>query len=157
MREARFVDGKLQGDLVEWDQNNRVTRRSSWDDNRELITDIDYYHRNQKRMEQHFLGPRLEFDGQDDWWNARPASFTTTGSRTRHGLVSEWFRNGQVKMRGQFRDDERQGWFVWWHDNGQKKWEGQCKLGKMHGVSTAYSETGVKTQTVQHEDAVNNA
>ncbi len=133
MRQASFQDGKMQGDLIEWDKNNRITRRSSWDNNRELITRNAFYYRSQKRSEDHFLGPPLQFQGSDDWWNARPARFESVGPETRHGPSVEWYRNGQVKMRGQFREDQRAGKFAWWHENGQKQAEGEFETGTREG------------------------
>ncbi len=143
MRQAGFENGKMQGDLIEWDQNNRVTRRSSWDDNRELITRDSFYYRNQKRSENHFLGPPLQFLGKDDWWNARPARFEASGQEIQHGPAVEWYRNGQLKMRGQYREGTRHGHFAWWHPNGQKQAEGTYANGLRDGRWRWWHASGV--------------
>lgn len=142
MRQAEFRNGRMQGELIEWDRQNRVTRRAAYHDNRELITRRTWFHQDQQQTEDRFLGPQLEFSGRDDWWNARPAAIQTVGLAEQQGLAQEWFRNGQLKMKGQYQSDLRQGPFMWWHRNGQKQAEGQFAGGSRDGHWTWWHDNG---------------
>ena len=44
-------------------------------------------------------------------------------------LVKEinWYKNGQKREEGTFKDGEKDGVWTWWHENGQKKREGTYK------------------------------
>lgn len=133
MRQVQFINGELNGDLIEWDRNNEITRRVTFDRNRELITRKTWFVKDQPKSEYHFFGPELEFAGDDDWWNAQPAAFQKVGTETQHGAALEWHSNGQLRMRGQFRDGTEQGVFIWWHMNGQKQIEGSFIAGAKEG------------------------
>lgn len=133
MRQVQFVNGVLNGDLIEWNRNNEITQRVTFDRNRELIIRKGWFVKDQPKSEYHFLGPELEFSGEDDWWNARPASFEIAGTETQHGPALEWHTNGQLRMRGQFLEGTEEGAFVWWHLNGQKQIEGTFDAGAREG------------------------
>ncbi len=133
MRQVQFVQGELNGDLIEWDRNNRVTRRVTFDRNRELLTRQTWFVKDQPKSEYHFLGAELEFSGDDDWWNAQPAAFEAVGTETQHGAALEWHPNGQLRMRGQFKEGMEQDEFAWWHENGQKQIAGSFVAGARQG------------------------
>jgi antitoxin component YwqK of YwqJK toxin-antitoxin module len=152
LRQVSFSAGELDGDLIEWDRNEQVTRRASYDGNRELITRTGWFVPNQKRVEDHFLGPQIEFTGADDWWNAMPASFAVDGEEVRHGPSSEWYRNGQLKMRGLYRYGLRQGEFVWWHDNGQRQTAGEYIDNRKQGQWNWWHANGALAVTGSFED-----
>ncbi|MGI9516095.1 MAG: toxin-antitoxin system YwqK family antitoxin [Pirellulaceae bacterium] len=144
MREVNFRNGQLHGELVEYDQRNQPARRAVYEGGQELITRTSHYHKDQKQAEFSFLGPKLVFSGQDDWWNADPVGYDTVGEELQHGPAQEWYSNGQLKMRGQFRQGQRHGPFYWWHENGQRQIAGAFVDGARTGRWTWWHANGIK-------------
>ena len=58
----------------------------------------------------------------------------------------EWYRNGQKKEEGTYKDGKEDGLWTGWYDNGQKEIEGTFKDGKPDGLSTLWYENGQKRQ-----------
>ena len=133
-REVDFKDGQLHGQLIEYDREDSTTRDATYDKGQELITRTSNYFKDQKRTEQSFLGPRMEFLADDDWWNANPAHYESIGEELQHGPTREWYPNGQLRVSGQYRQGFKVGSFRWWHDNGQKQIEGQFQQGARSGT-----------------------
>ncbi len=133
MRQVQFVGGELSGDWIEWDTNRKITRRTSYDKNRELVKKQTWYHREQPRTEYHYLGAPLQLEGSDDWWNGRLASFRPSGEEERHGPSIEWYANGQKRMQGHFRNGREQGEFSWWFETGQRQIGGSYLDGARQG------------------------
>ena len=130
MRECVFREGVLDGPLFEWDTNNKVLRKEEYIQGRRIISDVQYATKRQKLSESFYLAPKLELEGEDSWWEAKPANFVTSGERIQHGPTGSWYSNGQPKMQGQFDSGKRSGTFVGWHANGQKDVIGQFDEGK---------------------------
>ncbi len=134
MREVDFQDGQLHGQLVEYNRQGRRARESTFDRGQEIITRTDWYYRGQKQTEQMWLGPKMEFLTEDDWWNAQPAGYEATGEELQHGPTREWYSNGQLRLAGQYKEGKRVGTFMWWHENGRKQIEGQFLDGMKTGT-----------------------
>jgi antitoxin component YwqK of YwqJK toxin-antitoxin module len=153
MRQVQYVEGQLSGDWIEWDTNRQITRRTSYDKNRELVIRQTWYHREQPQTEYHFLGPPLQVEGADDWWNARLASFRASGEEERHGPSREWYVSGQKKMQGQYRHGKEQGEFSWWFENGQRQLGGSFVDGARQGVWRWWHANGqVAVEGEYHQD-----
>jgi antitoxin component YwqK of YwqJK toxin-antitoxin module len=144
MREVDFSEGQLHGQLVEYNQQNRRTREAVYDEGQEIITRTEWYYRDQKRSESSYLGPKAEFLADDDWWNAQPAAYETTGDEVQHGPTREWYPNGQLRLAGQYRQGLQTGSFMWWHANGQKQIEGQFVNGLKNGRWRWFHASGRK-------------
>ncbi len=144
MREISFSNGTLHGSLVQWDRQNRVTRREEYIDGKQVIRKTTWHRRNQKQTEDYFLGPQMRFVAEDDWWNAQPATYELVTREVQHGPTTAWYPNGQLKMKGNFVDGQRDGLFAWWHANGQRQIAGEFRDGKKHGRWTWWYENGIK-------------
>ena len=59
-----------------------------------------------------------------------------------HGRSVSYFRNGQVKIKGQFFRGQFHGKWESWYENGTKKFEIHYKKGKMEGSYKVWSEKG---------------
>ena len=145
MRQMGFKDGVLHGELVEWDQQGKIVRRERFVDGKQVIVKRTEWSRNQRKSEEFFLGPTMEVKGTDDWWNAKPAGYSKTGSQIQHGSVLQWYQNGQPKKRGRFDKGSRTGTFVWWYSNGQKKASGAFANDERTGNWVFWHENGMKS------------
>ena len=135
MREVVFVDGIIDGALREYDENNKLVRYDEFIEGKKIVRQTSFYRPKQKQDENFYLDGKLVMNGKDDWWEASPAAYQFTGTRTQHGPTFSWHNNGQPKMKGQYRNGLRLGQFTWWHSNGQKALQG------------AYNDEGSKVAT----------
>ncbi len=145
MREIRFDRNLIDGYWIEWDAQGKVTRRDEFIRGRQLIRETEEFRPGQPQYLAWFVAAKLSFDGEDNWWDARPAAYQSAGERIQHGPVALWYENGQPMMQGQFRAGVRHGTFTWWHANGQKKLSGQFDRGKKTGTWTWWHESGMKS------------
>ena len=152
LRECTFRNGLLDGPFFEWNKESKTTLQEEYIKGRRIVSDIQYAGKRQKLSESFYLAPTLELDGEDNWWEAKPANFVTSGERIQHGPTGTWYPNGQPKMQGQFDNGERVGVFVGWHANGQKDVAGQFEAGKKVGAWTWWHPNGIKRIEGQYED-----
>ncbi|MEE2826032.1 MAG: hypothetical protein VYE64_05345 [Planctomycetota bacterium] len=144
MREAQFQDGQLDGSLKEWDRQNRLVRNDEFISGKKIVRNTSYYQPQQKESESYFLDTELELSGEDNWWDAQPASFAMRGDAMQHGPISAWHDNGQLKMKGQYLENNREGQFTWWHQNGQRSLSGTYEEGEKTGLWTWWHANGMK-------------
>ncbi|MEZ6096391.1 MAG: hypothetical protein R3C03_19540 [Pirellulaceae bacterium] len=152
MREMTFRDGIIDGMFVERSPQNQTTRQEEYVEGRKVSVDTAFYEPDRKRAESTYLEAKLVPDGHDDWWTAKPAGYKNEGVRTQEGPVASWFQNGQLEMRGQFVNGERDGDFIVWHPNGQKKLVGLFKAGERVGIWTWWHANGLKASEGRFEN-----
>jgi len=97
---ARYVDGKLQGERVEYDEHGRLRRVENFKDDRRHGAAPDLCHRSGKLREEFtYVDGRRQ--GTAQTLRRRPA---VRGAYLRRGLkrgpFREFHRNGQVKAKG---------------------------------------------------------
>lgn len=145
MRTATFKDGVLDGEVREWDEDNRLVARDLYYDGRKVVRTTTNYRPNQKQSESYYLDSRLVPESLDNWWEAKPTPFVKTGDRVQNGPVKSWFPNQQPKYRGQYKNDLPIGQFFWWHENGNRKTVGTYDdEGRRTGRWTWWYANGMK-------------
>lgn len=145
MRTATFKDGVLDGEVREWDEDNRLVARDLYYDGRKVVRTTTNYRPNQKQSESYYLDSRLVPESLDNWWEAKPTPFVKTGPRVQNGPVKSWFPNQQPKYRGQYKNDLPIGQFFWWHENGNRKTVGTYdEEGRRTGRWTWWYANGMK-------------
>ena len=152
MRQAEFKQGLIDGDIVDFDEEEKVTNRQQYVDGRPIVRNTTFYRPNVKKTEEYFLGKKLEPEDADDWWEAKPTPYQATGSPTQNGAAMAWYENGQPQKRGQFKDGKPVGQFTWWHANGNKQNEGFYIDGKKSRRWTWWYENGMKQVEGVFED-----
>lgn len=151
MREATFRKGLLNGKVLEWDEQGKLTRRDEFIRGQRVVRQVSRYRPDRPSEEQYYLDGKLVLDGEDQWWEAKPASFSTAGQKVQQGPIRRWYENGQPKMRGQYDKDQRVGKFTWWHGNGGRKLEAAYKKGQKAGIWTWWHENGMKSIQGEYE------
>jgi antitoxin component YwqK of YwqJK toxin-antitoxin module len=146
-RRMEFADGVPVGKLVEYDNQGKIRRKETYKDGMKIVNNVTYYRPSgQKRQESIVQRGRLALQGEDDWWEAKPAPMIVTGQDVQHGPVRSWFENGQTKMVGNLVKDKRVGKFIWWHRNGTKQLTGQYdEAGNKTGRWRWWHENGIKS------------
>ena len=146
-RRMEFADGVPVGNLVEYDKQGKIRRKETYKNGMKIVNNVTYYRPSgQKRQESIVQRGRLELQGEDDWWEAKPAPMMVTGKDVQDGPIRSWFENGQTKMVGNLVQDTRVGQFTWWHRNGTKQLIGQYdKFGSKTGRWRWWHENGIKS------------
>jgi hypothetical protein len=70
----------------------------------------------------------------------------TTADGRRHGPSLEWFGDGQLAARTEWREGEKHGRFEMWYPSGQKRAEGEHRGNLPHGVWTYWESDGTVQQ-----------
>ena len=102
-----------------------------------------YYHENGQIYVQ---GRFIDGDGS----NLSELSGVPFNGRT--GRWNGWFKNGQKKSEGTYRNGNLIGKYETWFENGQKWYEGTFKNGELDGVRTEWYENGQKSSEVTYKD-----
>jgi antitoxin component YwqK of YwqJK toxin-antitoxin module len=144
MRQVRFNEGSPDGLLQQWDEQKKLQLQEEFANGRKIIRQRAFYPNKVKSKEDVYQDKKLIVEGEDDWWSARPAPFSTVGERVQHGRTAAWYENNQPKMLGNYQNNLQQGTFTWWHANGNKELEGRFVKGKKAGVWTWWYESGMK-------------
>lgn len=55
-----------------------------------------------------------------------------------------YYPDGQLRIKGKFRDNQRDGRWTYWYEDGNKWSEATFKAGMRHGKSTVWHENGQK-------------
>ncbi len=145
-REAEYHQNQLEGEVVEYGADNKVTLREKYVDGRRLAPQADYYAPGQKRAEGWVMYAKEITKSNYDFWTGVASTQVTgtEGVNQRHGLWTWWHKNGQKQMEGRYEADLPVGKFTWWYPNGQKQLEGSYAGGKQQGKFTWWHPNGQK-------------
>ena len=152
MREATFKDGLLDGMILGWDDAEKPTRREEYVMGRRIVRNVTFYRPKMPKQEEFFLDSKLEPEGEDNWWDAQPASYLPRGSKVKNGGTAQWYQNGQLKHQGQFKEGQPVGRFIWWHANGNKHIQGIYTDGKKNRTWTWWHKNGIKKTEGTYQD-----
>lgn len=151
-RRVHFQEDRLHGVWSEWAQDSTLQTENWFTEGKRINRETNYYSENRPESELSFLEAPLELVGQDDWWNARPATYAPVGTTVQTGPVKAWYDNGQKHLAGYYRDGQRHGEFAWWHPNGNRKLIGQYENGARIGSWTWWHENGLKAAEGTYRD-----
>ena len=76
----------------------------------------------------------------------------TLGNWIYHGVSKSYYKNGQLKSEGNFKDNKQDGQWRWYYDNGQLKKKVYYKEGKEDGLSDFYYKNGQLKKKVNYKD-----
>jgi antitoxin component YwqK of YwqJK toxin-antitoxin module len=145
-REVDYRQGQIDGEVMEWGADYKLTSREKYVEGRRLSAQVDYYSPGQKRAEGWILYAKENTKSNYDFWEgiATTQVVGTEGVNQRHGLWTWWHKNGQKQMEGRYEADQPVGKFTWWYPNGQKQLQGEYVAGKQQGKFIWWHPTGQK-------------
>ncbi|MCA9245945.1 MAG: hypothetical protein KDA42_02490 [Planctomycetales bacterium] len=152
MREINYLNGEVDGFAREWSPEGKPTADDKYVKGHKIATKTSYHSAAQKKAEGTYLFAKVVRQTDDNWWEAKPATFTREGQDVKHGVWTSWYPNGQEHIRGEYRDDLEVGKFTWWYSNGQKALEGSYVDGKPEGRWTWWHENGQKATEGSYEN-----
>ena len=92
-------------------------------------------------------GPKLEKEIEESYPDGSPRLVvyykTVDGFRDKV-KVEAFYENGQQRYQGEFKDDKRNGYWLYWYENGNKWSEGYFKDDVRDGYGTTWYENGSK-------------
>ncbi len=153
-RRMQFANNVPDGQLIQFDQRGKTTRKEIYQDGKRIEKRVTYYRpSNQKQEAKIVLRGRLELNGEDQWWDAKPAALIVAGEDSEQGPIRSWYKNGQTKMVGNLEDGARVGRFVWWHENGVKQSMGTYDArGQKTGQWVWWHKNGMKSIMGQYKN-----
>lgn len=152
LREITYKDGSIDGEVIEFSDAGQITRRSTFQQGRQLAPRTENHADGSKKTQGMYLHAPMVVKTPDDWWNALPAVFTHVGKDERHGDWVAWYPNGQEQLRGRYKNDKEDGTFVWWYQNGQKAAEGEYVSGLQQGTWVWWHKNGQKSTEGSYRD-----
>ena len=145
MRQATFKLGVLDGEVIEWDEDGRLVSKEFYTNGRKLIRNTSFYRPEVPKEESYYLDVKLRQNGLDNWWDAKPAPYLSSGKRIQNGQARSWYPNRQLQYQGQFNNDKPVGRFFWWHKNGNRSTVGQFnRAGDRDGRWIWWHDNGMK-------------
>ena len=94
---------------------------------------------------------------QTNYWSGQLKNKTytkidTLGNWIYNGVSKSYYKNGQIKSEGNFKDNKQDGQWRWYYDNGQLKSKVYYKDGKEDGLSDFYYKNGQLKQKGNYKD-----
>lgn len=150
LEEVTYSDGLIDGHMKIWNGDGELTTDDEYQKGRKLAVKTEKHPNGTKKTEGMYLHAEYVVKTVDDWWEAKPATFTTKGEDERHGAFTAWHENGQKHFEGEFKNDLRIGEFTYWYSNGQKRLQGSYELGKPDGRWVWWHTNGQKATQGQY-------
>lgn len=66
----------------------------------------------------------------------------------------EYYKNGQKKIEGAFKNEQREGEWMYWYENGKLWSRGSFKNGKSEGRFLSYNEDGTLFQEAMYTNGI---
>lgn len=152
MKQIDFRKGVIDGKLVAWDPTSKVIADEVYQEGRKLAPKVTSGSNGTKKSEGLYLFAKQVVETPDDWWDTRPATYSTLGQDDRHGRWVSWHSNGQKEYEGTYQNNQPEGQFTWWYPNSQVRVTGNYQNGKAHGEWSWWFENGQKSEKGQYED-----
>lgn len=152
LEEITYSDGLIDGHLKIWNGNGELVTDDEYQNGRKLAIKTEHYPNGTKKSEGMYLHAQHAIKSTDDWWDAKPATFTINGKDERHGTYTAWHENGQKHFEGKFKNDLRVGEFTYWYSNGQKQLQGAYTVGKPNGPWVWWHKNGQKATQGQYKN-----
>jgi len=151
-RQVNFEDDLLHGAWREWNAEGQVQNENWFVEGQRIDKQVNYFAADRPESELSYLEAKLTLAGEDDWWNARLATYQPTGERIQTGPVKAWYDNGQRHLAGYYKEGQPHGDFAWWHPNGQRKLICTYEAGKRVGKWIWWHENGIKAAEGTYRD-----
>jgi antitoxin component YwqK of YwqJK toxin-antitoxin module len=111
--------------------------------------------RKKKKSEGSVLVPYAFTIEDHDWWNSRIKTVPMKSPEpVRHGLVSNWYVNGQLAFHSNYTNGKLDGESTWYYENGQAMGRGMNKNDVKVGEWTWWHENGMKQASGMYADGV---
>ena len=154
--ELTYSNGQPVGELAEWDENGKQTDSSKFVEGRLVTRVVKYYAPGQKEFEGYYLRQQDLGEPSPEWWTgAKIVSSKEPADgdipKTRHGLWTSYYANGQKQTQGEFRNDMPVGKFVWWYENGQRQAQGEYADGARQGTWITWYASGQRESKTEYQ------
>ena len=153
-RVVHFEKGLIDGEIIEYDQYQRPKKVAEYKKGQRVYSKVTWHRKDRKETEEWYLGPKLVLEHEDNWWDAQPADYVSTGQEYREGPSRAWFDNGQLQAEGFFKDGMRDGTFQLWHANGQKRLVAHFNEDREVAVWRWWHPNGIKSIEGKYQDGL---
>lgn len=144
MYSATYQSGMLEGAMAEFDEAGNELSNYKFTNGRRTENEVEHHKNQQVKAETQYLSAQQVLKTKDDWWEAVPAVYETSGKRVKHGPFVEYWPNGQKKAQGQFDEGRLSGQYASWYENGQRESRGEYVAGNATGPWTWWHDNGMR-------------
>ena len=144
----------LHGVSRQWNADGKLVADRSFENGCELGKVTEFHKPGVKRLEYGILKGKVEPLTLDDPWNVQFATEEKIGSDLRHGPVTAWYSNGQIRFQGNFNRDVQQGNFAWYYPTGQRQALGKMQNGQRVEYWTWWHDNGMRASVGSYDKGV---
>ena len=151
--EATYVNGALNGDVLEWDREGKIVNQNTYIDGKCVVKAVEWYTLGQKHFEGNYLHATAMPEATYDWWNSKilTSAAPAAVADQQHGIWTEWYPGGNKKTVGEYDRGVPVGKFTWWYENGQEEAEGDFEAGQKTGLWVTWHSNGLKQSVVEYK------
>ena len=148
-RSSEYSLGVKNGNFKEWYENGQLKfnfnyknnkkdgLQEEWSNNGKLITSGNY-----KDGEMHGLQEYYRFGDENGEPNGMKSQSLEYSFGELNGQFKEWFWNGKLKYKGNYKDKKYDGIYESYYDNGGKQFIKEYSLGTLNGEYSEFSNDG---------------
>jgi YD repeat-containing protein len=139
---------------LEWSRDGKEVTKKTYVDGKHLAAADGWYTLGQKHFQGCYLHAVDMPESKYDWWTGSISSVpaTSTGPDLKHGVWTEWHRNGNKKTEAQYDHGVAVHKFTWWYENGQKQAEVDYQAGVPSGTWTTWHPNGLKESQAEYRN-----
>jgi antitoxin component YwqK of YwqJK toxin-antitoxin module len=152
--EAIYRNGVINGDVIEYDRDEKEIARTTYSDGKHLQKVMGWYTLGQKQYEGFNLHADNLMEASYDWWRSTVSTTPAPagGPDQKQGTWVSWYRNGNKETEAHYDHDVRIGKFQWWYENGQPQAEGSYENGKKIGAWITWHPNGQKESMGEYQN-----
>ena len=123
-----------------------------------IVSDVIEYHDNEgipKKIRVYDISRdkvALTYEEIKFYRNGQKREEGTFKDGEKDGVWTEWYDNGQKEKEVTYKDGKQDGKWTGWNENGEKRYEGTSKDGELDGLSTAWYDNGQKSGEATFKD-----
>ena len=142
-------EGKMSGLINAWYENGQKKAEGTFKDGKLDGLILGWYENGRKKGEGNSKEGKVM---SATTWKPNGEKCPLTNLKEGNGVSVAYYESGQMMMKENYKDGNRNGSYVRWNENGRKSIEGNYKNGKMHGFVTKWYENGHKKEEGNYKD-----
>lgn len=149
-QEINYRDGLIHGPYMRWNLQGQLVENRKFEQGQEIGHITEFHRPGVKKLEYGVLAGKVEAMTLDDPWNVVFATEEKIAPDIKHGPITAWYPNGQVRFSGHYKHDVQEGEFTWYYATGQKQAEGKLTDGQRAGSWIWWHENGMRASAGQY-------
>ncbi len=137
---------------VLWDEMGRKSNEQYYEDG-VLKNSNPLFHKDLNKVFKKNINPDTE-QVVEYYKSGQKEVEYTTSKGLRNGVIRVFYKTGNLKIQGFFRNDKREGDWISWYENGQKKVICNFEKNMMTGLLTRWDEDGNTLEEIIYDNGI---